>query len=167
MLPIPKHLKNLLELTGTENNEFVVNGILKCTCGHKSFKVKRACWYKEKYTLVVKVFCNECGNEYLILDASKHGSGGFIGHFNKSASDDELNNCICGKCNENVFALDLCIASNGREEFIEEVVEDVEFFNGEFVEEDWVEAFDWFIINLKCANCGEYYERFVDFDAGL
>ena len=162
MLPIPKHLKDILVPTGEENNENCVKGTVQCSCGCESFSMKFfadddyeppcVCEYKNDYALMVKVRCGDCDREHLIFDISKHGWNGFVCHEGISVPDDELKSWKCRKCTNHTQHLEICIRSNGKQDFIEETgIVDGET---EFSEDEWTEGFGSICIKLQCIECG-------------
>ena len=162
MLPIPKHLKGVFVPIGEANNEYFVKGAVRCLCGCENFSmsffanvekgIPCVCEYKDDYALVVKIECNDCSNEYVIFDMSKHGWNGFVCHDGISVPDDELKLWECPKCANGSHNLEICIGSNGKQDFIDETsIADGET---EFSEDEWVEGFESINIKLKCCGCG-------------
>jgi len=162
MLPIPKHLKEILIPTGNENSENRVDGIIRCLCGQERFHIKTTSDAEDAYAFMVKADCANCNKSYLIFDASKHGWDGFVCHNGVSAPDDELILWHCPKCNNNVHSLKVCVMSQGKQDFIDETG----LANGEteFSEDDWVEAFEWITIGLNCCGCGHSDEEWIDLE---
>ena len=172
MLPIPKHLKDILVPMGAENCENRVNGVIRCTCGCEFFHVNfyaniengylQVCEYKEGYALMVKITCKECAKEYLVFDSGKHGWNGFVCHDGVSVPDDVLALWQCPKCSDDTHHMELCIMSQGKQDFIDESG----IADGEtgFSENDWVEAFEWITIGLNCYGCGHSDEKWVDYE---
>lgn len=172
MLPIPTHLEKSLIPMGNENNELHVDGIIRCSCGCESFHIKiyagtengypQVCRYEDGYAFVVKAVCMDCGNEHLIFDDSKHGWNGFVCRDGVSVPDDELKKWNCQKCGCDIHNIEIGINSQGKDDFINESgIADGET---EFNENDWINAFDWITIGLKCLNCGHDDENWVDYE---
>ena len=172
MLPIPKHLKDILAPMGDANCESRVNGVIRCLCGCECFHVKifadikkgypQVCEYKDNYALVIKTVCMDCTKEYLIFDKSKHGWDGFVCHDGVSVPDDELKSWQCPKCTSDIHNMEICIMSQGKQDFIDESgIADGET---EFSEDEWIEAFDWITIGLHCHGCGYSDEKWIDYE---
>ena len=172
MSPIPSHLENVLFPVGDENDEHYVRGTTRCSCGCERFSIKiyantengypQVCNYQDGYALVIKFLCKECGKEFLIFDMSKHGWNGFVCHDGITVPDEELKTWHCPKCSCGNHTAQIGIASQGKQDFIEESgLADGET---EFNENDWVNAFDWITIGLKCVECGHDDERWIDYE---
>ena len=172
MLPIPKHLKDILVPVGDENSENCVNGFLRCSCGCECFHIKifaniengypQVCEYKDDYAFMIKIVCMDCAKEYLIFDKSKHGWDGFVCHDGVSVPDDELKSWQCPKCANDIHRINICIMSQGKQDFIDETgIADGE---SEFSENEWIEAFEWITIGLSCYGCGHSDETWVDYE---
>lgn len=153
--PIPSHLKNYLELIGDENDEFKIKGIVKCKCGSKSFKI-----YESNNKMIVKVFCSLCNEELILFDEDKHGWNGFVCNDNFLNREESLNITKCSKCNNDKFEIEVTIASQGKEDFIDESC--LENSHGETLNEsDWVNAFEWISANITCLNCKNQDESWL------
>lgn len=172
MLPIPTHLKNIFVPIGDENNEFNVDGIIRCQCGCECFHIKiyadtengypQVCEYNGNYALVIKAVCKDCGKEHLIFDSSKHGWNGFVCHDGITVPDEELISWNCPKCNYHIHNIGISISSQGKQDFIDESgISDGEI---DLIENDWVNAFDWITIGLKCFDCGHDDEKWIDYE---
>lgn len=57
--------------------------------------------------------------------------------------------------------IEIGIEVEDREQFIEEVVEEEP---DKYVPEDYVDAFDWICIYIKCSECGQVINDWVDFE---
>ncbi|MDR1564823.1 MAG: hypothetical protein LBS74_07690 [Oscillospiraceae bacterium] len=166
MLPIPTHLNGVLIPVGEDNSENKVTGIIRCSCGNQKFRVDNNIDEPtEDYSQVIKCFCTACGKGRLLFDDKKHGWDGFVCHgewMGESAPDEALSPHQCRECKEEIHEITVVISSQGKQDFIEESgIADGE---AEFKEEDWVEAFDWIDISLKCSNCGCEEEQWLDLE---
>ncbi|MCL2102547.1 MAG: hypothetical protein FWH25_00750 [Syntrophorhabdaceae bacterium] len=172
MLPIPKHLKDILAPGGDKNSENRVDGVIRCFCGCESFYMKifadveegypQVCEYEDDYALMVKAVCKDCSKDYLLFDDSKHGWNGFVCHDGVTVSDDELKIWQCTECESDIHNVEIRIMSQGKQDFIEESgIADGET---DFLEDDWVEAFGWITIGLKCCGCGNNDEKWIDYE---
>ncbi len=159
MLPIPRHLKDILVPIGNNNSEFEVTGILTCTCNSTYFKIKQ---YADKGTYIIYAVCSECSKEYLVFDTNKHGWDGFVcGDNTINVPMDRFFDYSCTNCNNNSHELEICINSQGFEDFIEEAVNSS---NGKFTEADWTEGFEWINIDIQCKDCGHNTKQFVNIE---
>ena len=162
MLPIPKHLKDILVPMGEGNDEYCVSGVIRCLCGCESFRMKYFAdvkegipyisVYKDNEALMIKTICNDCAKEYLIFDISKHGWNGFVCHDGLSVPDDELKPWQCPKCANSNLNMGIAIESNGKQDFIEET--GIGDGKTDFSEDEWTEAFSSIGCELKCCGCG-------------
>ena len=172
MLPIPRHLKDIMVTTGDENSENLVNGIIRCPCGCECFMIKtyaevesgypQICEYKGDHALMIKSKCADCAKEFLIFDNSKHGWNGFVCHDGVTVPDNELKSWNCPKCTGDNHKLEISIMSQGKQDFVEETgIADGE---SEFSENDWIEAFEWITIGLTCFGCGYGIKKWIDYE---
>lgn len=171
MLPIPTHLKEILQVDEDTFDGHNMDGKLKCTCGcddirlriygeehREHISVRR---YKDNYGFRIMGSCALCGKDFEIFDMAKHGYNGFVCHDGVPVEDADLKEYLCGACQGDNFAVDVGIELEDKEQFIEEVVEDEP---DKFVPEDYVDAFDWFTVALQCKKCGRKYGDWVDFE---
>ncbi len=172
MLPIPKHLKGILLPTGTANNEFEVTGKLVCECGNDHVSVhllgNTANYFEEKvvkvievngnYFLIIKIECIKCLKEHLVFDNDYHGWNGFVcGGDSRKIPRPPTSVFKCIGCNNSDHGMTLRINSQGQEDFIEE--------GGEgYDKNDWIEAFSWITIRLKCNICSEKNEEWISYE---
>ena len=173
MLPIPTHLEDILIPIGNKNNEFHVDGVIRCSCGCENFNIRifadtkngypQECEYNGGFALVVVVACADCKKEHLILDISIHGWDGFVCHRGTTAPDEELKSWNCPKCKNDIHSVYVSIESEGKQDFIEGAgIADGE---SEFKEDDWINAFCWITIGLKCSGCGKNDYIWIDYEA--
>ena len=172
MLPIPTHLRDTFIPIGDEKNENHVDGIIRCLCGYECFHIKiyadtgngypQVCKYSEGYALIVKAICKDCGKEYLIFDNSKHGWNGFVCHYGADVPDKELKSWNCPKCSCVIHNIEISIDSQGKQDFIDE--SGIADGGADFKEDDWVNAFEWITIGLKCFGCGHDDEKWIDYE---
>ncbi|MBD7913375.1 hypothetical protein [Clostridium cibarium] len=142
--PIPKHIRQLFQLVGTNNNEYQAKGSIKCSCSNETFNV-----YQSNNKMIVKLICGKCNKEIIIFDKGQHGWNGFV------CKDDFLNRLqpfekvICEKCEEDTFQVLVAISSQGKQDFIDECVSNDDSFS----EDDWADGFQWISISLRCPEC--------------
>lgn len=143
-LPIPTHLQPYLMPVGEKNSEYEVTGTIHCTCGNEQFII-----WESNERHIVKLICRQCGKEILILDSDKHGWNGFV------CKDDFLDRSLpyrkynCPKCCQDTFHVEVCVSSQGKQDFLDECVS----YDDSFSLEDWVDGFEWISIALSCMNC--------------
>jgi len=172
MLPIPKHLGNILRPMGDSNNEFEVTGRIICDCGSGSFMIKlvgnSSDYHKDNvikvteidgnYFLIIKVKCNMCNKEYVIFDDDYHGWNGFVcGGDSREFARPDAKDWKCNKCGKTDHSMIVKIHSQGQEDFIEEG-------GDEFDVKDWVEGFDWITIKVVCNSCGESNDEWISYE---
>lgn len=171
MLPIPTHLRDILMVDEENFDGHNMDGRLQCTCGCDDIRLKiygeqhtehiAVKRYKDDYGLRITGACAACGKGFEIFDMARHGYNGFVCHDGIPVEDADLKVFSCGVCQGDTFAVDIGIELEDKEQFIEEVVEDEP---DKFVPEDYVDAFDWFTVALKCKKCGRKYEDWVNFE---
>lgn len=156
-MPIPTHLKKYFVLK--EGNEFKCKGNIICTCKNDIFNIFTS---NDKHIINLK--CVNCEKEFNILDSDKHGWQGFVAN----QGMEEFYTCNrtepfiiekCQKCSKEEFFIEVYISSQGIEDFIMECLEDDE--ENKFSLKDWVDAFEYMNINIKCKNCNNYDETWV------
>ncbi len=171
MLPIPTHLRDILKVDEETFDGHNMDGRLQCTCGcddirlkiygeqhQEHIAVKR---YKNDYGFRIAGACAACGKSFDIFDMAKHGYNGFVCGDGASVEEEDLKVYHCGACQGDAFTVEIGIELEDKEQFIEEVVE---YEPDKFVPEDYVDAFDWFTVALKCKKCGRKYEDWVNFE---
>lgn len=177
ILPIPIHLKNILIPRG-ENDEFEISGDIRCDCGNSEFIINfigndqdgivTLCKREEAYYLVVKCKCKECDKVHLIFDSNLHGWDRFVCNEIEFKGYEDFpiekyeRTWLCPKCNNDSHKVSIAISSQGKDDFITEVLEN----SGDtrFVEDDWVNAFEWITISLKCLKCGFEDKEWIDYE---
>jgi hypothetical protein len=174
LLPIPKHLKNILKPIGNKNNEHSVVGNIICTCDSSNFiihyvgdasdyrkdRVIKVTEIDSKYYLIIHAKCLTCEKDHLIFDMHFHGWDGFV----DSAEDEDQNlprpqtvAFNCPKCDNNSHSLTIAIESQGMSDFISET-------EGDYPPEDWVEGFSWITIKTRCNNCDETNKHWISYE---
>lgn len=154
MYPIPKHLKPyLIPDEGEDNCEFQVTGTLQCPCGCDRFHVRES-----NDGMLAELCCEDCGEEFLLFDAGKHGWNGFVCHEDPVDRTQPLWNAACEACRGDTFRVKVWISSQGREDYLAEC--------GELAPEEdaWKEAFDWIQVSLTCTRCGVDMDNWLDFE---
>jgi len=173
MLPIPRHLKDILRPIGTYNSEFVVIGNIACDeCSAENFTIKivgDSSEYKEdrvikvaeindEYYLIIKAKCNDCNKEHLIFDKDFHGWDSFVCADNSGEMPrPECEIWKCDKCDIANHSLTVGINSQGKDNFKQNL-------EGEFDEQDWTEAFEWITIKIVCNLCGDTNDEWVSYE---
>ena len=166
---IPKHLEKILRVSEYDDLG-TLSGQIVCECGCETFGIKYfGEVYKpgciscnkcgEKYALIVKAVCRDCGKEHLLFDFAKHGYDGFICEDGVSVPDEELIDAAAD--NERDFEVKMSIEFDDEEQFTEEVVEDPPA-GMSFTPDDRVHIWSWIVIDLKCAESGKTLDGFVD-----
>ena len=104
-----------------------------------------------------KIVC-ECGCEnFRVLYFGSEYKSGHIGCL-KYKNNFALNvTGICVSCGKRHLLFDL--AKHGFENFAEDFTDDEKLSP-----EDYVDAFNWLVINLKCSECGKNFQGFVNIE---
>lgn len=124
--------------------------------------------YEEVFYLVIKCKCKECGKNHLTFDNNLHGWNGFVcSEFEFKGYENFLieryeKTWLCPKCNNDAHKVSVTISSQGKDDFITEVLENSG--GTRFVEDDWVNAFEWITISLKCLKCGFEDREWIDYE---
>ena len=172
MFPIPKHLKKIIKPIGKNNSEFQLNGKLECNCGSEKFVIRlvgddseyknhqviRVTEINGDFFLIIKGYCKNCNSEHLIFDNDYHGWNGFVcGGDNKEAPRPSSKDWNCDKCANDEHRIELNIASQGKEDFVDEGGE-------EFGEENWAEGFSWITMKTECLNCNKSNPEWISYE---
>ena len=172
MLPIPRHLLKVFQADTDKCDEYNLEGKICCDCGCDSFQIKifadlkcgaepHVCKYQDDYALVIKAVCRDCKKEWLLFDMSQHGYNGYVCHDGLPVPDTELKIFACPECGEDLFEIAVGIEVEDQAQFIEEVVE---YEPEHFSKEDYVDAFDWINIDIKCPHCKKQIKGWINFE---
>lgn len=175
MLPIPTHLKNILQVDEAKFNRDSngLDGKIQCTCRCDSIKLKIYAnqhnnyiaikYYKNDWGFRVCGICSSCGANYDLFDMSKHGFNGFVCHEVIAVDDVDLEPYFCPVCKHDCFQAQIGLELEDIEQFQEEVVEDL-YLEEKYVVEDFVDAFNWINIDIQCEKCGTLFKNWVNFE---
>ena len=161
MYPIPDHLKPYFVPVGEENSEQRVTGALRCKCGGAMFTP-----YVNDAGTIAAARCRKCGAKILLLHAGRHGWDGFV------AKADYLYDLptkmhameACPACHaQTALAIRLTVTSFGKEDFIRDS-ELTDEDGKPLREEDWVNAFASFRMDVACPECAGVTEGVVDIE---
>lgn len=166
--PIPTHLKNIFEIDESLSDMNNLSGKVVCNCGCAKFRIMQnedkeydsSLPYGEQDGIKINAVCEQCGKILLLFDQATQGYDGFVCHDCKTASDESLTPLTCKKCGERVFSVKMEIEVEDQEQFIEECVTDNP---DEFSPEDFVDAFNWIVVNIHCESC-ENEEEWIDLE---
>ena len=161
MYPIPDHLKPYLTPVGEENSELCVHGAVRCACGSAPFTP-----YVNEAGTIAAARCRHCGEKLLLFHAGRHGWDGFVARadYLYDLSGKLKPVTACPKCEATTsLAILLTITSLGREDFIQS--SELSDENGKPLhEEDWVNAFTSFRMDVVCPQCGQTSESIIDIE---
>ena len=161
MYPIPDHLKNCFVPTGEDNGELSVSGAVRCKCGGALFTP-----YINDAGTIAAAKCRKCGAKLLLFHAGRHGWDAFV------AKADYLYDLpaklhpieACPACQAHTpLAVMLTITSFGREDFIRDS-ELTDEDGHPLREEDWVNAFSSFRMDVVCPQCGKTTGGVIDIE---
>lgn len=172
MLPIPRHLLKIFQVDPVRSNEHNLEGSICCSCGSKCFEIiifadldknnfPHVGKYEGDYALLIKAICKDCKREWLLFDMSKHGYDGYVCHDGITVPDSGLMQYACAECKGRYFEIIMGLEVEDKEQFIEEVVEEEP---DHFSEEDYVDAFNWITIDIKCLCCEKWMKGWLDFE---
>ncbi len=161
MYPIPDHLKSCFVPVGDDNSEMRVTGAIRCACGGLLFTP-----YINEAGTVAALRCPKCGEKLLLFHAARHGWDAFV------AKADYLYDVsgklhaydACPQCQARTpFAIRATITSFGRQDFIDE--SELEDDSGKKLrEEDWVNAFSSFRLDVVCPACAQTTQSVIDIE---
>lgn len=161
MYPIPDHLKALLVPIGDDNSELRVTGMVRCKCGHTLFTP-----YTNAAGTIAAAKCRSCGAKLMLFHAGRHGWDGFVAKadylYDLPSKMQAVSTCeACGA--DTPFGLRVAITSCGRADFIENSA--LEDEHGKPLrEEDWVNAFDSFRMDIVCPACAKATDSVIDIE---
>ncbi|MBQ8611446.1 MAG: hypothetical protein IJ412_07020 [Oscillospiraceae bacterium] len=144
-LPIPTHLKDHFVPLGDKNTGRQVSGAIRCSCGCGDLAV----WSSNERRLVIPV-CGQCEKIFLLFDAGRHGWNGFVCGEDPLVRSEPVEEFCCPKCGQSSFGIGAVITSQGKEDFCRQALTGED----DLTPEDWVNAFDYIGISLRCRNCG-------------
>lgn len=179
MLPIPAHMQNYLKINQQEeNNEFKANGQIVCDCGCDEFSLQFFGKEKEDFLATKKIegisllaiyfICNSCHKKVLLFCNELHGWDGLIYYRENHEKVNELlqklnyKPTICDECNNLFYYIFVSISSEGKDDFVDNSKYEIE--KGLLDKSDWINAFDWITIYIKCTKCG-LEMNYIDYEA--
>lgn len=167
---IPKHLEKMLRVSEYDDRGTLTGNIV-CECGCKTFGIR---YFGEnypphcvgvqavednRYALVVKASCRNCGREFELFDFAEHAYDGFICGDGVSVPDSELVDAAAD--DERDFEVEMSIEFDDEEQFTEEMIENPP--DGmSFTADNRVNIWSWVVINLKCSESGKKLKDFVN-----
>lgn len=154
-LPIPEYLRPFFRPTGENNSELEVTGTVQCDCGRRRFKV-----WESNDRQIVKLVCPHCGKEITAFDSGKYGWDGFVGGCDFVDRSRPFERYDCPQCRGSLFCVTIHIMSQGKQDFLDECVAYDDYFSPE----DWVNAFEWIDISLRCENCRHKEKEWLDME---
>lgn len=161
MYPIPDHLKAIFTPIGDDNSESRVTGMIHCKCSHPLFTP-----YVNDAGTIAAVKCRSCGAKAILFHAGRHGWDGFVANADYLYDLPTKMHAVekCEDCKtETAFGVKVIITNCGREDFIEN--SELEDENGKKLrEEDWVNAFASFRMDLVCPVCAKVTESVIDIE---
>jgi len=159
--PIPRHLTGVFVPDSEGNSEEQVSGAVRCKCGNLFL----APFINEAGTIAAAK-CPKCETKMMLFHAGRHGWDAFVA---KAADLYDLPTKMsvidtCAECGAKTrFAIRLSINSSGKEEFIR--LSGLEDEDGrQLSEDDWIEAFDSFRMDIVCPNCQKTTESVIDIE---
>lgn len=169
MKKLPKHLEKILKVTEYDENGYM-SGKIVCECGCEKFGVRyfgeqyppHLIGVKEvgdKYAMVLKAVCRECGKEYELYDYSKHAYDGLICFDGVSVPDEELADARAD--DERDFGIEMSVEFDDIEQFTEEVVDDPPE-GMSFKPDDRFNIWSWIVVHLICVKSGKKLEFIND-----
>lgn len=166
--PIPTHLRDIFKVDEQHSDQTELRGKIVCPCGCEIFKIMHnedrewddSLPYGEQVGLKINTICVKCNQTLLLFDQATQGYDGFVCYDFKTASDDSLSSLTCEKCGVSMFHVKLVIEVEDKEQFMEECVADAP---DAFKPEDYVDAFNWITVTVRCAAC-DYENDWIDLE---
>lgn len=172
-MPTPSHLEGVVVRDDTEFDEEPLVAPVRCPCGGDVFEIlypgqvhdgngeSAPCVAKVDghFFLVLKVRCNACEREHLLLDKDSHGYNGYVCHdpAQSSLPRPALVPWRCLTCDVTGHRVVVTVCTAGRGDFEEET-------EGEFDPETWPEAFSWFRLGAHCIACDRNSPDLIDYE---
>jgi hypothetical protein len=173
MMPTPSHLKEVIVRSDTKFDEEPLVAPVRCPCGGEVFEILYPgqihdrngeavpCVAKVggRFFLFLKVRCNACEREHLLLDKDSHGYNGYVCHDSAQSSlpRPDLIPWRCLTCDVTGHRVVVTVCTAGRDDFEEET-------EGEFDPETWPEAFSWFGLGARCVACDRDTPDLIDYE---
>lgn len=169
MMMKPRHLEKIYHPTDKEG----FDGEIICECGCRAFKIR--CFgefygkykmavqkYENKYAQAVRAVCGDCGADYLLYDFALHGYDGLICGEGIPVPDELLEDFTTET--DNLFEIKMFLEYPGREDFLEDVVNDAYLLQEgfHFTVDDRVNVWDSVVIEVKGVRSGTDYKDFVN-----
>lgn len=156
--PIPTHLKGIFEVNESLTYSNNLEGKIVCDCGCEEFRIMHnvdmpyddSVPFGEQDGDKINAICEKCGKTLLVFDRATQGYDGFVLQDFRTADDEALTPLKCKKCGAEVFSIDLAVEVEDQEQFIEECVTE---YPDRFTPEDFVDAFNWITVTVKCKDC--------------
>lgn len=143
-LPIPRHLREYFQVLPGNNDEYRVRGQMVCGCKNQSFLL-----HESDDKGIVKLQCSACSQMILLFDEGKHGWDGFVCKMDFLNRPQSFKRQICSRCAADQFEIAVQVQSQGKRDFFEECASQ----DASFTMEDWVDAFEWIVIETTCTAC--------------
>ncbi len=184
MDPVPTYLKSYIDVDKEKSNDSNLEGKVKCSCGCQELRLKIFAEksdeepyesisdcdgysvigcdeYKNGFALKILGECSKCKNQFDIFDISKYGFEGFVTKpdYYYTPNDNELESNVCPKCGNNLFEVGIALEVEDKEQFMEECVE---CEPDKYTPEDYVNAFNWIVISLKCTECSYFMPTWLN-----
>lgn len=172
-MPVPSHLRGLVEPLDSTIDEESLSARIRCPCGDDSLELLYPGQTHEyggeiipctaevdgRFFFVLKSRCTGCGREHLLLDADFHGWNGLVCHDADQAAlaRPPLVPWTCQSCGETRHRGLVHIQTQGKDDFVAEAGE-------EFDHSRWPDAFGWFSLDLTCCKCGKESSELVSYE---
>lgn len=169
---VPRHLiQCVIPELSTSEKSFRYS--LSCRCANKSFRLfypGQTHKYDDKTIpctaeidgdsfFLIRAICTKCGEDYLVFDKDFHGWDGIVCHDTAQAALPRP--CLiawkCARCKSLGHFAAIHISLQDKESFLIEA-------GGTFDENDWIDAFEWFSMSIKCAKCGLETLGWIDYE---
>ncbi|VTR98670.1 Uncharacterized protein OS=Aneurinibacillus aneurinilyticus ATCC 12856 GN=HMPREF0083_00370 PE=4 SV=1 [Tuwongella immobilis] len=173
---LPRHLVNCLSHNVNRLDDFRFETDFICRCGSTLFRWYTVGRYGEsdpfrrplsiliegKPCFRIENECIKCNHRCLVFDSQIHGWNGFICRNEHLAriSRPTLDLWKCTVCFAAGQSARIGIASEGESDFNEFL----QSFGDRFNPDDWVDAFGWIHISLRCPDCKTDIPGWVDYE---
>jgi hypothetical protein len=173
-IPLPTHLRHCAVPLDEPVEEGCVRASVRCPCGETRFElgypgqthdwggleIPCVAQIGQRHFFVLTAHCVGCGRDHLLLDIDFHGWDGIACHDPEQAAlpRPPLVPWACRDCAGLSHSGIVTISIESRDFILGEGGNDID-------PERWYDAFGWFSLDLRCAQCGRDEPELISYEA--